>query len=90
MKVRPETPSDHTAVRELITAAFKQPDDCRFVAVLGHSSYYPRFGFVAASQYAISSVYEVPDEVFMALELAPGALADRAGKLFYHKAFDGM
>jgi putative acetyltransferase len=60
------------------------------VFVLGHPQYYPRFEFVPASSYDISSVYDVPDEVFIALELIPGALSGKAGKMYYHKAFDGL
>jgi len=60
------------------------------VFVLGHPQYYPRFGFAPASRYGISPVYDVPDEVFMALELMPGALSAKAGKMYYHKAFDGL
>ena len=45
------------------------------VVVLGHPEYYPRFGFRPASTLGLRSEYEVPDEVFMALELVPGALA---------------
>jgi len=63
---------------------------CQAVFVLGHPHYYPRFGFVPASRFAISSRYEVPDEVFMAMELTPGALAGKAGILSYHEAFDGL
>ena len=58
--------------------------------MLGHPEYYPRFGFVAASAYGISSTYEVPDPVFMALELEPGALGDKAGQMRYHPAFDEL
>src|SRR5512136_2884854 len=37
-----------------------------FVVLVGHPGYYPRFGFVRASQYGIRSEYEeVPDEAFM-------------------------
>ncbi|MEP5763365.1 MAG: N-acetyltransferase [Halieaceae bacterium] len=60
------------------------------VVVLGHADYYPRFGFVPASSYGISSDFEVPDEAFMALELNEGALADRAGRIRYHPAFDSL
>jgi putative acetyltransferase len=60
------------------------------VFVLGHPDYYPRFGFVAASRYGISSHYDVPEPVFMALELVPGALAGKAGKMHYHPAFDSL
>ena len=63
---------------------------CVAVFVLGHARYYPRFGFVPASRFGISSVYNVPDEVFMALELDPGALTDKAGKMHYHSAFAGL
>jgi putative acetyltransferase len=37
-----------------------------FVVLVGHPDYYPRFGFVRASQYGIRPEYEeVPDEAFM-------------------------
>ena len=37
-----------------------------FVVVIGHPSYYPRFGFERASKYGIRCEYdEVPDEAFM-------------------------
>jgi putative acetyltransferase len=57
------------------------------VIVLGHPEYYPRFGFTPASRFGISSEYDVPDEVFMALELEPGALRERSGTIRYHAAF---
>lgn len=57
------------------------------VIVLGHPEYYPRFGFVPASRFDLSSEYEVPDEVFMALELESGFLRGRSGTIRYHAAF---
>jgi putative acetyltransferase len=57
------------------------------VIVLGHPRYYPRFGFMPASRFGISSEYDVPDEVFMAFELEPGALRERSGTIRYHAAF---
>jgi putative acetyltransferase len=57
------------------------------VCVLGHPSYYPRFGFESASRFGIGSEYDVPDEAFMALELQPGYLANAAGTIRYHPAF---
>ena len=60
------------------------------VVVLGHSEYYPRFGFVSSVNYGIKSEYEVPDEVFMALELVPGSLKDKQGIISYHPAFAGL
>jgi putative acetyltransferase len=56
--------------------------------VLGHPEYYPRFGFVPASRFGIHSEYNVPDEVFMALELTEGALADCAGPVSYQPEFN--
>ncbi|MBW0117065.1 GNAT family N-acetyltransferase [Pseudonocardia abyssalis] len=41
----------------------------RFVVVLGHPTYYPRFGFVRASAHGVSLSIEVPDEALMVLSL---------------------
>jgi putative acetyltransferase len=57
------------------------------VVVLGHAAFYPRFGFQPASRFGIRSEYDVPDDVFMAIELRPGALAGPAGLVRYHAAF---
>lgn len=38
---------------------------CPFIVVLGHATYYPRFGFVPASTHNIGCVWKVPDGVFM-------------------------
>ncbi|MFD7903988.1 MULTISPECIES: GNAT family N-acetyltransferase [unclassified Kitasatospora] len=43
----------------------------RFVVVLGHPDYYPRFGFGRASAHGIGLSIEVPDEALMALGLDP-------------------
>lgn len=56
------------------------------VVVLGHPEFYPRFGFVPASRFGLRCEYPVPDEVFMAVELAPGALST-PGLVKYHAAF---
>ena len=58
------------------------------VIVLGHPEYYPRFGFIPASNYGIKCEYDVPDEVFMALELHPGALSGRSGIVKYQPEFN--
>jgi putative acetyltransferase len=60
---------------------------CEAVVVLGHADYYPRFGFAPASRYGISCEYDVPDEVFMLLELQPGSLRGIRGKSIYNEAF---
>lgn len=58
------------------------------VVVLGHPAYYPRFGFMPASHFEIQSQYDVPEEVFMALELKVGALDRVSGTVKYHSVFD--
>jgi putative acetyltransferase len=60
------------------------------VVVLGHAEYYPRFGFIPASRKGIRSEYDVPDEVFMVVELKPDALAGRTGLVKYHPAFGSL
>ncbi len=57
------------------------------VVVLGHPEFYPRFGFVPASRFRLTCEYDVPDEVFMALELVAGALPQTGGMIRYHPAF---
>lgn len=49
------------------------------VLVLGHPSYYPRFGFVPASQFGLRWEHDAPDEAFMAMELRAGSLSDGEG-----------
>ncbi|MEN3332664.1 MAG: putative acetyltransferase [Blastocatellia bacterium] len=70
-------------------------DECRrsghqIAVVLGHPNYYPRFGFAPASRYDIRSEYDVPDEVFMAIELQEGALAGCAGTVKYQPEFNDV
>ncbi len=57
------------------------------VIMLGHAAYYPRFGFLPAVRFGIDSEYDVPEEVFMALELEPEALKGKSGRVRYHDAF---
>jgi putative acetyltransferase len=62
---------------------------CRAVVVVGHPEFYPRFGFRAASAYGLRCEYPVPDEVFMAVELAPGVLEGCSGLVRYLREFRG-
>jgi putative acetyltransferase len=57
------------------------------VVVLGHPEYYPRFGFTPAARKGLASEYPVPDEVFMVLELRPGALDGWSGLVKYRPEF---
>lgn len=63
--------------------------DAGAVVVLGHPDYYPKFGFVPSVGFGVVSTYDVPPEVFMALELTPGSL-DGGGTVAYHAAFDEL
>lgn len=56
--------------------------------VLGHETYYPRFGFRPAIQWQIKAPFEVPEDNFMALELRPGALQTVSGTVQYPDAFN--
>jgi len=49
------------------------------VVVLGHPRYYPRFGFVPASQFGLRWERPCADEAFLAVELRPGALRGLGG-----------
>ena len=58
------------------------------VIVLGHKDYYPKFGFKAASQWNIKAPLDVPDNVFMAIELVENGLRGISGVVKYPKEFE--
>ena len=74
---------------QLVEAGLKACAQAEFdaVVVLGHPSYYPRFGFEPAAAFGIKSEYDVPSEVFMLKELKPGVLRGISGTVEYHPAF---
>ncbi len=76
----------------LVRAGLERCKEMGFVAavVLGHPDYYPRFGFQPSSRFGIDSEYDVPEEVFMAMELQPGALDEKSGRASYHSAFGDL
>ena len=57
----------------------------KLVFVLGHDTYYPKFGFSEAAARPFSAPWSGPH--FMALRLAPGG--PETATLTYHKAFGG-
>ncbi|MGW4566571.1 GNAT family N-acetyltransferase [Streptomyces sp. NPDC004561] len=68
--VRPEhqrTGAGTAAVRAALAAARASGE--HHVVVLGHPSYYPRFGFTRASGHGIGLTIDVPDDALMALGL---------------------
>ena len=60
------------------------------VLFLGHPAYYPRFGFVPAAAKGLRCEYPVPDEVFRAAELVPGALTGGTDLVKYRPEFAGV
>jgi putative acetyltransferase len=60
----------------------------KVVVVVGHPSYYPRFGFTSAKTMGLEAPFAVPDEAFMALELIAGALDGISGMVTYPPAFE--
>ncbi len=60
------------------------------LVVLGHPNYYPKFGFEVASMFDLSCEYDVPEEVFMAMEIKPNYFANKSGVIKYHEAFEGV
>ena len=60
-----------------------------YVVVLGHPHYYPRFGFVRASEYGVRCEWEgVPDDAFMILLLNVGDTEQLRGVARYRPEFD--
>lgn len=55
--------------------------------VLGHETYYPKFGFKEASNFGIEAPFEVPSQNFMAIELIEKGLDGVSGKVIYAKEF---
>lgn len=60
------------------------------VVLVGHPTYYPRFGFAPARPQGLEAPFPVIDEAWMALELRPGALAGISGRVTFPAAFNGV
>jgi len=60
------------------------------VIVLGHEHYYPKFGFVPAEKWQIKAPFDVPSNVFMALELVKDGLKGISGTVEYPKEFEAL
>ena len=58
----------------------------KYSVVLGHAKYYPKSGYVPASQYGIKAPFEVEDESFMAICLN-GSVGKLNGVMEYDEAF---
>ncbi|CAG1021353.1 hypothetical protein MTYM_00944 [Methylococcales bacterium] len=75
--------------KKLMEEGFERAKELGFtaIAVLGHETYYPKFGFIPASQKNIKTSFKVPDENFMIVELVPNALKGISGMVEYPREF---
>lgn len=91
MAVLPEYQNQGVGTR-LVKTGLKRAENSKFpaVVVLGHPEYYPRFGFVRASEKGVYAPFGAPDEVYMVMELTPNALANITGTVRYPPCFDDI
>jgi predicted N-acetyltransferase YhbS len=89
MAVRPEFQNKGIG-GQLIKRGIDKAKDLKYksVIVLGHEHYYPKFGFVTADKWNIKSPYDVPTNVFMALELVTDGLKNVSGLVKYPNEFE--
>lgn len=75
---------------QLISRGLERAGELQYksVIVLGHEHYYPKFGFLPADKWNITCPYDVPANVFMALELVTDGLKDAGGLVKYPEEFD--
>jgi putative acetyltransferase len=72
-------------VREALDRARRAGE--AFVIVVGHSDYYPRFGFTAEAARPLEAPWPVPPEAWMAQALRPEGLRSVKGRVEYSAAF---
>ncbi len=89
MAVRPEFQKSGIG-GELIKQGLKVAKESGFksVIVLGHEHYYPKFGFEPADKWNIKAPFDVPSNVFMAIELVTDGLKNISGTVIYPKEFE--
>ncbi|WP_337100038.1 GNAT family N-acetyltransferase [Paenibacillus sp. YIM B09110] len=78
--------------KQLIHEALQRGKELGYAIVLliGHPTYYPKFGFQPARSYGLElKQFEVSDDVFMVCELQENALKRIKGELIYPSAFFG-
>lgn len=64
-------------------------EGCPFVVVVGHPDYYPRFGFVPGSRFALSPAWPgIPDDVFRVRAFDPRRLPQHGGVVRFRPEFD--
>ncbi len=93
MHIRDEEDRDRAAVYAVNAAAFETPAEARLVEALrarASRRVARRGGEGEAARFGPGCPYDVPDDVFMALELRPGRLHGVSGAIAYHAAFDAL
>ena len=82
-------PSEERNWRKIDHGRFRKAKELGYgsVVVLGHPEYYPKFGFKKASEWNVKAPFEVPEEVFMIMELTENALRGVEGIVQYSSAF---
>jgi putative acetyltransferase len=63
---------------------------CPFIVVLGHASFYPRYGFRPASARGISCEWDVAADAFMLLVLDEVAMRGVSGVVKYRGEFSAL
>jgi putative acetyltransferase len=63
--------------------------DFPLVVVVGHPTYYPRFGFEPAADYQVRAPFDVPPEAWMLYRL-PAYRPEARGLVRYPAAFDAL
>ncbi len=58
------------------------------IVIYGHDKYYPRFGFVNAKDFNITTKDGENFDAFMALELSEGSLNDIEGRFYENEVFE--
>jgi putative acetyltransferase len=67
--------------------ALLRKEKCPFVIVVGHATYYPRFGFEPGSLHGLKCQWKgIPDDSFMVLYPDPATRPNAAGTVY----FDGL
>lgn len=89
MAVRPEFQKKGIG-KQLILKGIETAKELGFksVIVLGHKTYYPKFGFEPAEKWNIKAPFDIPSNAFMAIELQKDGLKNISGTVIYPKEFE--
>lgn len=58
------------------------------IILLGHPTYYPRFGYQPADQWGLTNPWKITGEPWMATELVEGSLSGKAGLVVFPEVFN--